>query len=107
MKYLGKITDGKDLVTKEYVDSADTTGNSATTTKLKNAVNIGTTGITSNPASFNGSSSVNIAVTDVPASLVSVVDSGNHFTATNVENVLAELFQDIPTIVLNTWGAST
>lgn len=45
-------------------------GNATTASKLASAVNIGITGLTATAASFDGSQSVNINVTGVPASLL-------------------------------------
>lgn len=125
MKYFGKITDVKDLVTKEYVDAADTTGNAATATKLASAITITLSGVTATGQSMDGSTNITIPITAIPNSLitglatvattgeaddVSITDTGGHFSATNVEDALAELANAISgggtQVVLNTWVAS-
>lgn len=71
MKYLGKITDDKDLVTKEYVESL---------------------------------------IAAIAAGDVSIADALGHFTATNVEDALEELYSSISSggtqVTMNTWVAS-
>ena len=125
MKYFGKITDVKDLVTKEYVDAADTTGNAATATKWANTITITLSGVTATGQTMDGSSNVTIPITAIPNSLitglaavattgaaanVSVVDAGGLLTADNVEDALAELATSISSagtqVTLNTWAAS-
>lgn len=61
---------------------------SGNATKLSTPRSIGTTGISSTPASFDGSANVNIAVTDVPGTIVSGNISGSA-TGTNLNQVLA------------------
>lgn len=78
MRYLGKITDNKDLVTKEYVD-----------------------GLLAALAAVASSGD---------AEDVSIADSAGHFTATNVEDALAELYGSISgsgtLVTMNTWVAT-
>ena len=69
---------------EDHVHAAPTavTGNAGTATKLKTPVNIGITGVTATAASFDGSEDVSIAITAVPATIVtglaSVATSGNY-----------------------------
>ena len=125
MRYLGKITDNKDLTTKEYVDSADTTGNAATATKWADTITITLSGVTATAQSMDGSSSITIPITAIPYSLitglatvattgaaanVSVEDTSGYLTADNVEDALAELASSISSagtqVTLNYWVAS-
>lgn len=125
MKYFGKITDSKDLVTKEYVDTADTTGNAATATKLANSITITLSGVTATGQTTDGSSNITIPITAIPNSLISglvavatsgeaddvaITDTGGFFTSSNVEGALAELANAASAggtqVVINTWVAS-
>lgn len=125
MRYLGPVTNAKDLATKEYVDAADTTGNAATATKWANTITITLSGVTATGQTMDGSSNVTIPITAIPNSLitglatvattgaaanVSVADLGGLLTADNVEDALAELASSIVSggtqVTLNTWVAS-
>ena len=63
------------------------TGNASTATRLASIRNIGLTGVTAKPASFNGSADVNIAITAVPASIITgladVATSGKYTDLTD------------------------
>lgn len=125
MRYLGPVTNAKDLATKEYVDGADTTGNAATSTKWANAITITLSGVTATGQTMDGSANVTIPITAIPSSIitglaavatsgeaddVSIADAGGYFTATNVEDALAELAVSISgggtQVTLNTWTES-
>lgn len=125
MRYLGPVTNAKDLATKEYVDGASTTGNAATASKWANAITITLSGVTATGQTMDGSSNVTIPITAIPNSLVtglalvatsgeaddvSITDTGGYFTSTNVEGALAELAAGSSgggtQVVLNTWSES-
>ena len=125
MRYLGPVTNAKDLATKEYVDAADTTGNAATATKWANTITITLSGVTATGQTMDGSTNITIPITAIPNSLitglatvatsgeaddVSITDAGGYFTSTNVEGALAELAAGSSGggthVTLNTWSAS-
>lgn len=125
MRYLGPVTNAKDLATKEYVDAADTTGNAATATKWANTITITMSGVTATGQTMDGSTNITIPITAIPNSLitglatvatsgeaddVSITDAGGYFTSTNVEGALAELAAGSSgggtQVTLNTWSAS-
>lgn len=125
MRYLGPVTNAKDLATKEYVDAADTTGNAATATKWANTITITLSGVTATGQTMDGSTNITIPITAIPNSLitglatvatsgeaddVSITDAGGYFTSTNVEGALAELAAGSSgggtQVTLNTWSAS-
>lgn len=125
MRYLGPVTNAKDLATKEYVDAADTTGNAATATKWANTITITLSGVTATGQTMDGSTNITIPITAIPNSLitglatvatsgeaddVSITDAGGYFSSTNVEGALAELAAGSSgggtQVTLNTWSAS-
>mgnify|MGYP003293375212 FL=1 len=125
MRYLGPVTNAKDLATKEYVDAADTTGNAATATKWANTITITLSGVTATGQTMDGSTNITIPITAIPNSLitglatvatsgeaddVSITDAGGYFTSTNVEGALAELAAGSSgggtQVTLNTWSES-
>lgn len=125
MRYLGPVTNAKDLTTKEYVDAADTTGNAATATKWANTITVTLSGVTATGQTMDGSTNITIPITAIPNSLitglatvatsgeaddVSITDAGGYFTSTNVEGALAELAAGSSgggtQVTLNTWSES-